>query len=296
MAGTAPTAAAFVAIGWPRPRWHAEDASRSEGLPAELRALEEREARAGRKLGLRVFQRAAGASRTDRVEILFWARARGLEAARDVAIGEAAGRIERWLAGERAGEPVETPLVLVCSDGRHDRCCAAHGRAFAEALRAEAARRASPIEVAESSHLGGHRFAATCVVLPAGRMYGRLAPADSAPLLDSIAADRTWAARYRGRLGEPEPLQVADAYLAARFGDAPAKLDPVAPSEKDALSIEARIQTNGAEQHLLLDCERRTFRGPTSCDEPPADATRPRWILSRVHPLRRRPRPNGDGL
>jgi hypothetical protein len=283
MAGTAPTAAAFVAIGWPRPRWHAEDASRSEGLPAELRALEEREARAGRKLGLRVFQRAAGGSRTDRVEILFWARARGVEAARDVAIGEAAGRIERWLAGERAGEPVETPLVLVCSDGRHDRCCAAHGRAFAEALRAEAARRASPIEVAESSHLGGHRFAATCVVLPAGRMYGRLAPADAAPLLDSIEGDRTWAARYRGRLGEPEPVQVADAYLAARFGDAPAKLEPVAtPSRKDALSIEASVQQNGAERRLLLDCERRTFRGPTSCDEPADDTPRPRWILARV--------------
>jgi hypothetical protein len=234
-----------------------------------------------------VFQRAAGAARTDRVEILLWARARGLEAAADVPLGEAAARIEHWLAGERAGEPVETPLVLVCSDGRHDRCCAAHGRAFAGALRAEAARRASAIQVAESSHLGGHRFAATCVVLPAGRMYGRLAPADAAPLLDSIGADRTWAARYRGGLGEPESVQVADAYLAARFGGIRAKLVPVARHGKDAVSIEARLQANGAERRFVLDCARRTFRGPTSCDEPNTDAPRERWTLTRIQ---------GDGL
>lgn len=63
------------------------------------------------------------------------------------------------------------PLLLVCTHGRRDRCCAVDGRALATAVAD-----AGEPHVWECSHLGGHRFAPTALVLPTGYAYGRLDP------------------------------------------------------------------------------------------------------------------------
>lgn len=71
---------------------------------------------------------------------------------------------------------VGTPqaLLLVCTNGRRDVCCATRGREIA--LDADQAR---PGLVWECTHTGGHRFAPTAVLLPYGVTYARL-DADSA--------------------------------------------------------------------------------------------------------------------
>jgi hypothetical protein len=70
------------------------------------------------------------------------------------------------------GAQVSDPLLLVCTHGRRDRCCAVDGRALAMAVVD-----AGEQHVWECSHLGGHRFAPTALVLPTGYAYGRLDPA-----------------------------------------------------------------------------------------------------------------------
>jgi hypothetical protein len=108
----------------------------------------------------------------------------------------------RTLAG---GTPVDDPLVLVCTHGRRDRCCAIAGVPVFRALHA-----LQPQMVWQTSHLGGHRFAATAVVFPAGVQYGRLGPTDAPALLDAVATDTIMALdRYRGRTGLSRPAQVA---------------------------------------------------------------------------------------
>jgi hypothetical protein len=67
------------------------------------------------------------------------------------------------------GRVVADPLLLVCTHGRRDRCCALDGRALTKALVD-----AGEPGVWESSHLGGHRFAPTALVLPTGYLYGWL--------------------------------------------------------------------------------------------------------------------------
>ena len=67
------------------------------------------------------------------------------------------------------GEAVADPMLLVCTHGRRDRCCAVDGRALARAVAAT-----GESDVWESTHLGGHRFAPTALVLPTGYLYGRL--------------------------------------------------------------------------------------------------------------------------
>jgi len=74
-----------------------------------------------------------------------------------------------------AGEPVEHPLFLVCTHGKHDRCCAKFGRPLYDAV-------GEQVEDGwawQSSHVGGDRFAGNLVVLADGVYYGRVEPADA---------------------------------------------------------------------------------------------------------------------
>jgi hypothetical protein len=61
------------------------------------------------------------------------------------------------------------PIFLVCTNGRHDVCCAIRGRPVALAGHDR-----HPGRVWECSHTGGHRFSPTGVLLPWGRTLGRL--------------------------------------------------------------------------------------------------------------------------
>ena len=63
------------------------------------------------------------------------------------------------------------PILLVCTHGVHDTCCALRGRPVAAALAAR-----WPDQVWECSHVGGDRFAPNVVVLPDGFYYGNLDP------------------------------------------------------------------------------------------------------------------------
>jgi hypothetical protein len=94
-----------------------------------------------------------------------------------------------------AGEPVDHPLFLVCTHGKHDRCCAVHGRPLFEALREQV----EPGWVWQSSHVGGDRFAGNVVALPDGIYYGRVEPAETWPVVEAALARRVHLPLYRGR-------------------------------------------------------------------------------------------------
>jgi hypothetical protein len=108
-------------------------------------------------------------------------------------------------AGEHvAGTPVNK-LYLVCTHARRNRCCGRFGVPLARALAA-----AYPDEVWESTHLGGHKFAANLVLLPHGLYYG---PCDLAAATGAIRAyqrGEVIAHRYRGRAGLQTAVQEAE--------------------------------------------------------------------------------------
>jgi hypothetical protein len=66
------------------------------------------------------------------------------------------------------GQPLDHPLLLVCTHGKHDRCCARHGRPLYQAL----TELAEEDWVWQTSHVGGDRFAGNVVILPEG-LYWR---------------------------------------------------------------------------------------------------------------------------
>jgi hypothetical protein len=92
------------------------------------------------------------------------------------------------------GEPVPHPIYLVCTNGRRDVCCGRGGSAVARALDRELGDR-----LWETTHVGGHRFAANLVALPQGLVYGRLDPASAANVVQAHEQGRIVLEHLRGR-------------------------------------------------------------------------------------------------
>jgi hypothetical protein len=105
------------------------------------------------------------------------------------------------------------PLLLVCTNGRHDPCCAEFGRPVADAL---AAAFADPVW--EVSHIGGDRFAGNLVALPDGIYYGRLDADRAVDVASRHLAGEIDLDAYRGRSAYPFVVQAAEWYLRSERG------------------------------------------------------------------------------
>jgi hypothetical protein len=111
-------------------------------------------------------------------------------------------------------EPVEHPLFLVCTHGKHDRCCARYGRPLHDVL----AEQTDEEWVWQSTHIGGDRFAGNIVVLPEGLYYGRVRPEEAWTLLDEHLGRRVYLEQFRGRSTQPFAVQAAEIALREREG------------------------------------------------------------------------------
>ena len=138
-------------------------------------------------------------------------------------------------AGAPPGEVTGDVLIGVCTNSRRDRCCAVRGRPVATALHREFGAR-----ITEVSHLGGHRFAATMLVLPSGYSYGFLDPGAARAVVAAAIDGLVYPRHLRGRADLAEPAQAADAHWRAGIGSAPA----------DAVRIDA-VTTDGDEALVL---------------------------------------------
>jgi hypothetical protein len=112
-----------------------------------------------------------------------------------------------------AGATGSQRLALVCTNGKRDQCCAVRGRPVAAAIAA------AGWDTWECSHLGGHRFAATIMLLPTGDMFGCLDPDSAAAAMRRFDAGQLMLSHYRGRCGQPVPVQAALHAAAVRLGE-----------------------------------------------------------------------------
>jgi hypothetical protein len=100
------------------------------------------------------------------------------------------------------------PLFLVCTNGKRDLCCATHGLPVYRALASE-----PELEVWQTSHVGGHRFAANLVCLPHAFFYGRVKPTTASHLAAAYRHGHLDLEHFRGRGCYPEVVQAAEYYL-----------------------------------------------------------------------------------
>ncbi|WP_242906733.1 sucrase ferredoxin [Actinomadura terrae] len=123
--------------------------------------------------------------------------------------------LDALAAGVRPGfgEPTHEPVLLVCTHGRRNACCARTGAPLARALTARFGRL-----VWETTHVGGDRFAANLVCLPYGLCYGNLDEEDAAEAVRAYLRGEVVLDRLRGRAGMPEPAQAAEHHVRASTG------------------------------------------------------------------------------
>jgi (2Fe-2S) ferredoxin len=109
-------------------------------------------------------------------------------------------------------EPPE-PLILVCTHGIHDVCCALRGRPVASALASR-----WPELVWECTHIGGDRFAPNVVLLPDGFYYGNLDPDYAVTTVEAHLAGSVLTDRLRGMARFLPPVQAAVIAAYERYG------------------------------------------------------------------------------
>jgi hypothetical protein len=105
-----------------------------------------------------------------------------------------------------AGTPVEHPLFLVCTHGKHDRCCSRFGRPLYDAV----CEQVEDDWAWQSTHVGGDRFAGNVVALPDGVYYGRVEPGESWPVVEAALRGEIHLPHYRGRSCHSFPAQAAE--------------------------------------------------------------------------------------
>ena len=122
--------------------------------------------------------------------------------------------VDAFRAGGSTGlDPTDDPILAVCTNGRHDACCAEFGRPVALALHA-----AHPELTWEVSHIGGDRFAGNMVVLPHGLYYGRLDAESAVTVADAHLSGALALDYLRGNSSYPMPVQAAEIELRRTIG------------------------------------------------------------------------------
>ena len=168
--------------------------------------------------------------------------------------------------------PAQTaePMCLVCVHGRRDRCCALHGSAVFRAIQKRG------VDVWQTSHLGGHRFAACALWLPDGLMYGRLRTEHAEDFIAARRAGEIGALdRFRGRCGHDRPTQAAEIFLRRRLGEQAAEAIQWQSTVPESESTwEARFRTAAGDEVVRIRLEDAGVARPASCGGEPEAMTR----------------------
>lgn len=213
--GSAPQTRGWLLLPHPGP-WPIDAVAGSGISPPLLARLQQASAGAGVRILLvrRPGRPVAGPARRWRLCWLGGATTTGEwrdDSDLDAAITALAGPAERTTSqtAEIPGEPV----ILVCTHGVHDACCAIRGRPVAAALAAR-----WPDRVWECSHVGGDRFAPNVLVLPDGYYYGNLDPTRAVEVVQQHLSGTVPAAALRGIAEHPPVVQAAVVAAYERFG------------------------------------------------------------------------------
>jgi len=157
-------------------------------------------------------------------------------------------------------ERSDARVALVCTNGRHDQCCANRGRPVLRALEG------SPWsdEVWECSHIGGDRFAANVVVLPDSLYFGRVESDSVASLFTTLDEGKLDLAFFRGRTSFSLAEQAAEYFLRRELGVDAVNGIVISATPADG-SIEARVGDRAfsvrLRRHMVSVAEPLTCKG-----------------------------------
>ena len=163
------------------------------------------------------------------------------------------------------GVPMKEIWEFVCTHGKRDVCCATSGRGYALARQAAA----PDARVRECSHLGGHRFAPTCLFLPSGRLYGRLDAAGFYPAGSEPSAEFLRGASYLSPAAQAADQAVRSALAMPANARTYLRVGPDGACE-NSTTVNVETADNGT---WHVTCTDNTIEAPASCGAPPTVRT-----------------------
>jgi hypothetical protein len=130
----------------------------------------------------------------------------------------ASGYVSELVEVLAAGSPLSTlpstlpndPVLFVCSHAKRDVCCAIESKPLLAQLGDRA-------DVWQCTHIGGHRFAPTALLLPTAMVYGRLTAEIAAAALAGAGRGEIVATEARGSTWLNPLEQIADIHVRRRF-------------------------------------------------------------------------------
>lgn len=169
------------------------------------------------------------------------------------------------------------PQLLVCTHARRDVCCAVAGRPVALA-----GAKTHPKQTWECTHLGGHRFAGTALVLPSGHGFARLQADHPAQILQAVSQGHLPAELLNpvhDRCGSFGKLGGQIAIAAVREQQADTRLygwkvsdlqDFPVGNREDSLRWKVRVDNPDGERFLVKVYSKGQRLADSSCGEPAA--------------------------
>lgn len=220
----------------------------------------------GDRAGLQLIQSPGRAGRHEEPRQLFLVFAEeGIIERLTVTGPEAILKLDLTGPGRNAAEVVDHPLVLICTHGKRDACCALKGRPMAAAL----AQQYPGHEIWETSHTKGHRFAPSVLVMPWGYSFGRMDDDEAAALVAAAREGSYFLPGNRGRGLHGPAGQVAELAVAKQLIDA----------GEDLRFAELTVGEGGVVAHAdgrrwVVELARREFPGVvSSCGDAPKVGT-----------------------
>ena len=212
IAGTAPYAKHFVFITWPKKYWQYDALEAKGDFPKGLKKWMKEQSKVNGKISIRLIN-CSGMS-PDKVEIYIYPEKYCYS---NVLPGQITAVLETYfrdgITTAFLPTPIEVDQIFICTHGRHDKCCAKFGQELVDKIRYHVSKQKTDVEIWESSHLGGHRFAPTMIDFPTGRAYGRLCTDELPNYLASRKINQVYGVAYRGSVFLTELEQVAEAHV-----------------------------------------------------------------------------------
>jgi hypothetical protein len=283
--GSAAPAGVWVAVEQPGP-WGHDAIAESHLDPALGRSLRAKVGAAGGRLALlrsarkhpdkrpRTEPFVAISSAVQGNSWLLTGHLESTEALQDTDFRALASSDERGVrASLTALSPSTTPLLLVCTNGRRDVCCAVFGRPLAHDAGLQ-----RPGQVWETSHTGGHRFSPTAVLLPWGitlaRLDGRLAVASlDAAATGRLPRDLLGPQHDRGRSSLAPPAQAAESAVRAELGETTIDALSTSLERTGENTWRATVRRGGEQWTVAVGRSAPTGLRPPSCGKAPEPYT-----------------------
>ncbi|QBD74856.1 hypothetical protein EPA93_02140 [Ktedonosporobacter rubrisoli] len=120
----------------------------------------------------------------------------------------------------RAGDPAYNtylspePIYLVCTNGKHDKCCAKFGMPIYQ----EASRLVGE-QAWHCTHMGGDQYAANLLCLPRGLYYSRVSVPEVTSIIEADGHREIYLPKARGRTCYQPAVQAAEYYLRQQTGN-----------------------------------------------------------------------------